>query len=97
VEESLRNGCPPHGWKVTRYRNEIKTGDVAFLWLTGNPQGNITTYKIRSDPYYIPPNLSDPYWSGIYKVVIHLLEQFLHLDAEFLKKVSGKCINKRDR
>lgn len=87
VEESIRSGSPPRGWKVTRYRNEIKTGDVAFLWLTGNPRGIFAAFEIISDPYYIPPNLSDPYWSDIYKVDVRLLKHFLLLDAEYLKQV----------
>lgn len=89
VETSIRKGNPPRGWKVARYRNEIKARDVAFLWLTGNPRGIFATLEITSDPYYIPPNPSDPYWSDIYKVDVRLLKHFLLLDAECLKQVPG--------
>jgi predicted RNA-binding protein with PUA-like domain len=89
VEDSIRKGNPPRGWKVARYRNEIKAGDVAYLWLTGNPRGIIAMLEIISDPYYISPNPSDPYWSDIYKVDIRLLKHFPLLDAEYLKQVPG--------
>ncbi len=89
VETSIRDGNPPRGWKVTRYRNEIKAGDVAFLWLTGNPRGIFAKLEITSDPYHIPLNPADPYWSDIYKVNVRLLKHFHLLEADYLKLVPG--------
>lgn len=89
VEGSLAAGKPPRGWKVTRYRNEIKTGDIIFLWRTGNIRGIFAIFEATSDPYYIPPNPNEPYWSDLYKVDVKLLKHFPLLDTEFLKQMPG--------
>ncbi len=89
VEASIRRGSPPRGWKVSRYRNEIKAGDVIFLWRTGSPRGIFATFEATSDPYHIPPNPVEPYWSDIYKVDVRLLKHFSLLDADYLKQVPG--------
>lgn len=89
VEKHLREGYTPSGYKVSRYRNEIKAGDTAFLWLTGARRGIIATLAILSDPYYLPPNPADAYWSDIYKVDVRLTASFLLIEAEFLKTLPG--------
>lgn len=89
VEANIRMGNLPHGWKVSRYRNEIKAGDTVFLWLTGSPRGIFAVLKVTSDPYHLPHDPSDPYWSDIYKVDVRLLKHFPLLDAEFLKLIPG--------
>lgn len=89
VEKHLREGYALTGYKVSRYRNEIKAGDTAFLWLTGARRGIIATLEILSDPYYLPPNPDDAYWSDIYKVDVLLSAQFPLIEAEFLKTLPG--------
>ncbi len=89
VEANIRKGNPPDRWKVSRYKNEIKAGDTVYLWLTGNPRGIIAVLETTSDPYYIPHNPADPYWSDVHKVDLRLLSHFPMVDAEFLKTVPG--------
>jgi 5-methylcytosine-specific restriction enzyme B len=89
VEKHIREGNKFNSWKVSRYRNEIKKGDIAFLWVTGHPRGIIATLEILSDPYYIPPNPNDSYLSDIYKVDLRLTAHFPLLDADFLKTLPG--------
>jgi hypothetical protein len=89
VEKHLREGYAPTGYKISRYRHEIKAGDTAFLWLTGARRGIIAVLDILSDPYYLPPNPSDAYWSDIYKVDVRLSAQFPLIEAEFLKTLPG--------
>ena len=89
VESSILAGNPPRGWKVSRYRNEIKSGDLIFLWRTGNNRGIVALFESTSDPYYIPPNPNEPYWSDLYKVDVHLRKHFAVLDADFLKQLPG--------
>jgi predicted RNA-binding protein with PUA-like domain len=89
VEKHLKEGYTTTGYKVSRYRNEIKAGDIAFLWITGAHRGIVATLAILSDPYYIPPNPNDSYWSDIYKVDVHLTDHFPLLEAEFLKTLPG--------
>lgn len=89
VEKHLREGYEPSGYKVSRYRNEIKRGDTAFLWLTGEHRGIIATLEILSDPYYLPPNPNDAYWSDIYKVDVRMSAHFPMIEAELLKTLPG--------
>lgn len=37
-------------WQVTRYRDEIRIGDMAFIWRAGPPRGLCAVIKIDSDP-----------------------------------------------
>ena len=37
-------------WKATRYRDEIKSGDVAFIWLTGPDRGICAVMAVESAP-----------------------------------------------
>lgn len=41
-------------WRVTRYRDEIKPGDTAFIWLTGRNRGICAVMAIESMPRMMP-------------------------------------------
>lgn len=89
IDQQIRAGNNPRWWKVSRYRNEIKAGDSAFIWQTGTPRGIVATMDILSDPYYIPPSPTESYWSDLYRVDVWLTAHFTLLDAEFLKTLPG--------
>ena len=50
LDERLRDAEPKISWKVTRYKDEIKNGDIAFIWCTGENRGICAVMKIDSDP-----------------------------------------------
>jgi len=50
LDERLRDAEPKISWKVTRYKDEIKNGDIAFIWRTGENRGICAVMKIDSDP-----------------------------------------------
>lgn len=89
VDEQIDAGDPPSFWKVSRYRSEIKSGDVGFLWRTGSSRGIVATVEILSDPYFVPFNSSEPYISEKYMVDMHVSAHYAMLEAEFLKAVPG--------
>ncbi len=39
-------------WTVNQYANQIRTGDVAYLWTSGKDAGILAVATVRSDPYY---------------------------------------------
>ena len=40
-------------WLVTRYKDEIENGDIAFLWQTGSDRGIIGAMAVDSSPRLI--------------------------------------------
>lgn len=58
---------PKTTWRITRYTDEIRSGDVAFIWKTGNDRGIYAVMAIDGDPqrmveyphensYNVPPD-----------------------------------------
>ena len=58
---------PNATWRVTRYADKIRTGDVAFIWKTGKSRGIYAVMAIDGDPqpleespnensYNVPPD-----------------------------------------
>lgn len=66
IDECLHDPDTTINWRVTRYRDRIQRGDIAFIWRTGTHRGIQATMKIDEYPYKlqeidINPN---PYWKG---------------------------------
>jgi len=51
-------------WAVNQYSNQIKSGDRAYVWLSGSDGGIIASGMIMCDPEMRKPNLNDPYNRG---------------------------------
>jgi hypothetical protein len=51
IDDRLMDPNPKTTWRVTRYRDKIRTGDIAFIWRTGNPRGIIAMIKIETNPH----------------------------------------------
>ena len=41
---------PKISWKVTRYEDEIRKGDIAFIWRTGAARGICAVMRVDSHP-----------------------------------------------
>ena len=39
IDERLKDVEPKISWRVTRYKDEIQKGDIAFIWRTGTNRG----------------------------------------------------------
>ncbi len=41
---------PATVWSVIQHKEEIRRGDIAFIWVTGTPRGICSVLQIESDP-----------------------------------------------
>jgi predicted RNA-binding protein with PUA-like domain len=54
IDERLEDQEPRTTWQITRYKEKITLGDVAFIWKTGNERGICAVISIDSYPIEIP-------------------------------------------
>ncbi|MEI7847161.1 MAG: EVE domain-containing protein [Chloroflexota bacterium] len=95
LDDRLKNPDPNTTWKVTRYREKIQSGDLAFIWRAGNPRGICAIMEITTDPlemeeieierqYGTPP---------VYEVALmvkgNLVERFSLIESKTLKQIAG--------
>jgi predicted RNA-binding protein with PUA-like domain len=50
IDDRLQNNDPNTTWQVTRYADQIRRGDLAFIWRAGKRRGICAVMKIDSDP-----------------------------------------------
>ena len=50
IDERLKDAEPTITWRITRYKDEIKKRDIAFIWRTGAKRGLCAIIRIESDP-----------------------------------------------
>jgi predicted RNA-binding protein with PUA-like domain len=73
IDARLRDPAPQTAWTVSRYRDEIAPGDIAFIWRTGPGGGIVAVLRVESDPEVMPdgkpddrlwidPRDADPTW-----------------------------------
>lgn len=95
LDERLNDPEPNSTWRVTRYKDEIKEGDIAFIWLVGNKRvrGIRAIVRIDSLPadmdeieteksYYVKLD-----FARINRVKITFLERSPLVSAETLKNI----------
>jgi hypothetical protein len=51
-------------WAVNQYPKQIKSGDRAYIWVSGSDGGIIASGTVLRDPKMTKPNLGDPYNRG---------------------------------
>jgi hypothetical protein len=59
IDDRLKDPDPRTTWLVTRYRDEIKPGDVAFIWKTGREGGVCGTMRVDSGPELLADSPAD--------------------------------------
>jgi len=58
-DETLIKDC----WMINQYKNKVKKGDLALIWISGKEAGIYAAVEITSDPYFfIASQQSDKYW-----------------------------------
>ena len=82
-------------WRITRYREQIKAGDIAFIWRAGSPRGICALMQIESDPsiideiklenYYLIEKIQKPTW----RVKGRFIKRFALIDSKVLKLTAG--------
>lgn len=50
LDARLADPEPRTTWLVSRYRDEIRQGDIAFIWQTGKERGLRAALRIETDP-----------------------------------------------
>ncbi len=50
LDARLKDADPKISWRVTRYKDEIRKGDRAFIWRTGTERGICAVMRIDTDP-----------------------------------------------
>jgi predicted RNA-binding protein with PUA-like domain len=96
IEEPLKDARPQTTWLVTRYRDEIKPGDVAFVWCGGREPGIRAVMRVDTRPE-VRDELDHerPYWadsrdaSPRLRVVGELTHRIGLLTGKRLKSVRG--------
>ena len=53
VKDALSDGMLKT-WRVTKFKNDIKHGDIALIWICGKSAGIYAVADITSDPAYMP-------------------------------------------
>lgn len=95
IDERLADSEARITWQVTRYHDEIRTGDTAFIWRTGRNRGLCATMKITSDPIEMPEIKSEePYCidldlSAKCRVSGELVERFPLIRAKDIRFIPG--------
>jgi len=54
IDERLKDPESTITWRVTRYKDEIEPGDIAFIWRTGRDRGICAVMQIDSAPQDMP-------------------------------------------
>lgn len=54
IDERLKDAESNITWRVTRYKDEIQMGDIAFIWRCGRERGIRAVMQIDSSPKEIP-------------------------------------------
>jgi hypothetical protein len=50
IDSRLKDKTPETTWRVSRYKDEIKPGDIAFIWRCGKDRGICGYIKVTSYP-----------------------------------------------
>ncbi len=50
IDARMLNPNPRITWQVAQHRDQIRRGDIAFIWRTGAVKGIIAVMKIDTDP-----------------------------------------------
>jgi len=54
LEDITEDDMVNFNWTVNQHANEIRTGDVTYLWTSGKNAGILAVATVLSDPYYVP-------------------------------------------
>lgn len=95
LDARLKDPEPLLTWTVTRFQNDIKAGDIVFLWRSGEPRGIVATIKVLSNPVAMfEMQHEKKYWDGadekeLVRVVAEITNRFIILLSSKLKETPG--------
>ena len=77
-------------WATNQYQKQIKSGDQAYIWLSGPGGGIVGAGTILCNPEYKKPDLGDPYHRG--EVLDE--EPYLAVDIQIKRKMLDVIVNR---
>jgi hypothetical protein len=95
IDDRFNDPNPNITWSVTRYKEQIRIDDLAFIWKTGNPHGICGLLSITSNPTLMyEPEIENKYafrpdYESSLKVMAVILKSFPIIDSSFLKQIQG--------
>ena len=99
VDQFLNSSESGIWWRINRFKDEIKIGDIVFLWRTGTPHGICSVLQIENGPSILPEeeNRPSPYWVKPEYFVIEspfyadcrIIEHIRFFDSEEIKRIPG--------
>jgi hypothetical protein len=96
IDERLQDPEPGTNWRVTRYRDQIMPGDLAFIWRTGPDGGICAVMRVESRPQVLAEEKPDvEYWvdRSEAKPQVRVRGSFTHripcLQRDDLRTISG--------
>ena len=95
LDERLKDSEPSTTWRVTRYRDEIKSGDIGFVWVIGDKRvrGIRAIMRVDSDPIEMDEIETEkefytkPDYERMWRVKGTYLERFPLVSAVTLKEI----------
>ena len=85
-------------WKVSSYKDKIKTGDKVILWITGSKSGCYALAEVLSEPYEKTSSPDDHLWksevTSTLKADIKITHNFV--DSPILKSKVDSLVELRD-
>ena len=79
-------------WAVNQYRNQIKKGDRAYIWVSGSDGGIVASGTILTDPKMHSTNLDDPYSRGESLKSGPYLAVDIQIDRKFTQSVVSRSV-----
>ena len=95
LDDRLKDPQRVISWTVSRYRDQIKPGDIVFLWRAAEPRGIVATLKVLSPPVSMLEFVHEQkYWDGedndlLVRVVAEITQVFPTLSNLRLKNTPG--------
>ncbi|MFZ2258064.1 MAG: AAA family ATPase, partial [Clostridiaceae bacterium] len=77
---------------VNQYRNQIKKGDRAYIWVSGSDGGIVASGTILTDPKMHSTNLDDPYSRGESLKSGPYLAVDIQIDRKFTQSVVSRSV-----
>jgi len=95
LDARLADPTPTISWRVTRYRDEITEGDMAFVWQTGPNRRFRALLHLDSDPQMIPEIKGEQKYNRVrdtetkFRVLATITQRQINLPHTLLRATPG--------
>ena len=95
LDARLADSHPTISWRITRYRDEIDAGDIAFNWQTGPKRGFRAVFKLDCAPQIMPELKREQRYNRVrdteelLRVTGKITERHMNLQSTILRATPG--------